>query len=355
MDDMPDGVPSCSAVSQAEFARLMGLCLEVDAGRAPTSVVVAVSGGADSMALCLLTCVWAQKNDVALTALTVDHGLRKNSADEATQVGTWLAAQGIRHHILKWIDGAEVQSRVQERARDARYALMRDWCLDHGVKHVLVAHHQEDQAETVLMRLKKGSGLLGLAGMARVRDLGGVQLLRPLLDVEKSRLRQTLEAVGQDWVEDPSNDNPVFERVRTRLLLTHLEHEGVSARRLATAARAVARVRTVLENAADDVISQVGSAHGVGGLCVDAKLFLAAPRTVRQLVLAKLLAQVGGGGYPPARSKLESLLTWMKVQQDGSVARTLGGCTVRRVQKRRENTHAVLFLISPEGPRKGRK
>ena len=352
MDDMPDGGLSCSALNEGEFARLMAVCPAVDLGSAP--VAVAVSGGADSMALCLLASIWAEKNAVPLTALTVDHGLRKNSAEEAAQVSAWLAARGICHHILEWTGGAGVQSRVQERARDARYALMRDWCQERGVKHLLVAHHQEDQAETVLMRLKKKSGLLGLAGMARARDLGGVQLVRPLLDVKKSRLRQTLETAGQDWVEDPSNDNPVFERVRTRRLLAHLEREGVSARRLASAANAVARVRIVLEHAADDMIAEAVFADGVGGLYVDVKTFLAAPETVKRLALAKLLAQVGGGGYPPARSKLQSLLDWMTAEQGHPVARTLGGCMVRRAQKVRDKAHALSFLISPEGPRKGR-
>jgi len=355
MDDMPDGVPSCSALNEAEFARLMGLCFDDKPDRVPTSVAVAVSGGADSMALCLLSRVWAHKNEVALTALTVDHGLRKNSADEAAQVGAWLAARGIRHQVLKWAGGADVQSRVQERARDARYALMRDWCLDRGVAYLLVAHHQEDQAETVLMRLKKQSGLLGLAGMARTRDLGGVLLLRPLLDVKKSRLRQTLKDTDQDWVEDPSNDNLAFERVRIRKFLAHLEHEGVSAERLAAAASAVGRVRTVLECAADDVISTAVVAQGAGGLCIDASLFLGVPRTVRQLVLAKLLAQIGGRGYPSARSKLDSLLTWMEAQESTPVARTLGGCAVRRTHKGRDKTGTLSFLISPEGPRGGRK
>jgi len=344
---MPDGGPlRGSAVCSDEFVRLMEGC-DPQAG----TLAVAVSGGADSMALCLLAHDWAMSNGVQLSALTVDHGLRTGSDGEAAQVGAWLCKRGINHRILTWKHNAKISSRVQERARNARYALMRGWCLDHGVNRLLVAHHLEDQAETVLMRLKKGSGLLGLAAMAPARDLDGVRVLRPLLSVPKARLRATLIGAGQSWIEDPSNENPLYERVRTRQLLAHLEREeGVSAGRLAGAAGAVARVRDILDAAADELVA---TADGVdGGVSIGTQPFLAVPMTVRRLALAKLLRHVGGGAYAPARLKLERMLGWMAVgngRADG--ARTLGGCAVRRGNKGKE----TVFLILPERPRKCQK
>ncbi|OEJ68661.1 tRNA lysidine(34) synthetase TilS [Magnetovibrio blakemorei] len=338
-----------------------GLSFETPALANPRQICVAVSGGADSLALSLLTHHWGQENAVKVIALTVDHGLRKGSDTEAQQVGAWLNAWGLEHHILPWTDGAVVHSRVQERARDARYALMTQWCTGHGIRHLLLAHHQEDQAETVLMRLKKGSGLLGLAGMARVRHVplhvsgetgGSVQIVRPLLAVSKAQLRETLRAQGQEWIEDPSNANLAFERVRTRHLLAHLEGEGVSAARLAGAARAIARVRDVLERAAEDVMST-----SVSGDCVKriaAKPFLAAPLAVQSLALARLLAEVGGGRYGPSPDKMTRLLGWM-ARHKGSVktdpARTLAGCEVRRTVQ----NGAAGFRVSAEGPRTSAK
>ena len=346
---MPDGGPLRGlCVSSDEFARRMVGCLEF--GAQPGAVAVAVSGGADSMALCLLANDWATANGVQLTALTVDHGLRQDSDREAAHVGAWLHARGIDHHILTWVHDATITSRVQERARDARYALMRSWCLGHGVARLLVAHHLEDQAETVLMRLKKGSGLLGLAGMARVRDMGGVELVRPLLGVAKARLRATLSDSDQTWIEDPSNENTQFERVRMRRLLAQLERDGVSAELFARAASSIARVRDVLDTAADELIATAKNVEA--GLRIDAKTFLGAHQTVQKIALSKLLGRVGGGAYPPARLKLERLSDWMASgNQSVGDARTLGGCAVRRTGR----GDARAFVVLPESARGSQK
>lgn len=345
---MPDGGPLRGlALSSDEFARLMAGYAGRDTQLG--ALAVAVSGGADSMALCLLAHDWATANGVRLTALTVDHGLRAGSDEEAAQVGAWLGARGIDHHILTWEHAAKIISRVQERARGARYALMRNWCLDHSVDCLLLAHHLEDQAETVLMRLKKGSGLLGLAGMARVRDLDGVKLVRPLLGVTKARLRATLHDFDQAWVEDPSNQNEKFERVRIRQLLVHLERDGVSAEGLARAAEGVTRVRDVLHAAADKLIAK-SEQQVEAGLCIAAKTFLTAPETIQKIALSKLLMQVGSGAYPPAQLKLERVLAWMAVGRGAEdPARTLGGCVVRRTGR----GDGLAFNVLLESPRGG--
>lgn len=340
---MPDGVSCPEPLNPDEFAGLMTACVSVNVEH----MAVAVSGGADSMALCLLAAKWAKQHGVSLTALSVDHGLRAASVGEVQQVGQWLLDHDIDHHILTWQGGAQRSTALQERARVARYGLMRDWCRERGVGHVLVGHHMEDQAETVLMRLKKGSGLMGLAAMAPCRDWKGLQILRPLLDVPKVRLRATLSAVGQDWIEDPSNQNAQFERVRTRQLLVHLQDEGVSAQRLAGVARACARVRDVLETAADRVLTTALSDGGEE--CLDAKLFLSAPQSVRDVALTKLLTLIGGSSYPPATIKRDRLLSWMaKNDKNLGPARTLGGCEIRREERKGRS----VFLISPERPRK---
>lgn len=309
-------------------------------------IAVAVSGGADSMALCLLAGGWARALGVKLTALTVDHGLRKAAAEEARQVGDWLAARGIAHHILHWSEGPQCASRVQERARQARYALMTAWCRAHGAAQLLLAHHLEDQAETVLMRLRKQSGLMGLAGMAKVRDLDGVRVLRPLLDTPKARLRATLAAYGQDWIEDPSNADLRFERVRVRGLLQALRrHDGLEPRRLARAAAACARVRSVIERAADEALAE-GAWQQAGYRCAVSLLVdLSAP--VQNVAFSRVLCRVGGRIYPPSSEKLARLTVWLASSPRDGDARTLAGCEVR------VRRGQVVFV--PEHPRKAQK
>ncbi|MDY0242779.1 MAG: tRNA lysidine(34) synthetase TilS, partial [Rhodospirillaceae bacterium] len=170
-------------------------------------VAVACSGGADSLALTILADAWARSRGGQAIALTVDHGLRADSAAEAATVGRWLAAREIPHHVLRW-EGAKPGTGIQAAARRARYALLEDWCRQEGLLHLLLAHHRDDQAETLLMHLARGSGVDGLAGMAPITETRALRLLRPMLDAPHARLEATLAARGLVWVEDPSNRNP---------------------------------------------------------------------------------------------------------------------------------------------------
>ena len=157
-----DGLLPADAITADHFNELMTACLPDGAGG---DVAVAVSGGADSMALCLLAQGWAKAQGVRLFALTVDHGLRADAAAEARQVGQWLSGHDIEHHVLGHEDPPP-RANIQAWARELRYRLMEDWCAQHGVPLLLVAHHLEDQAETLLLRLARGSGVDGLAAMA---------------------------------------------------------------------------------------------------------------------------------------------------------------------------------------------
>ncbi len=196
-------------------------------------LAVAVSGGADSMALALLARDWAGARGRKLTALTVDHRLRPESADEAAAVAGWMMARGIPHHVLRWRD--RPRGNVQAEARRARYGLLENWCAAEGAGALLLAHHLEDQAETVLLRLGRGSGVYGLAGMSAETAPawpGAPVRARPLLGVPKARLAATLSAAGQSWIEDPSNRNPAFARTRVRGVWTQLAALGIASTRL---------------------------------------------------------------------------------------------------------------------------
>lgn len=286
-------------------------------------IAVAVSGGADSMALALLAQAWAQARHGEAIALTVDHGLRAEAADEARQVGAWLGARGVAHHVLRW-SGAKPSGDVQAAARSARYRLLAEWCRDAGVLHLLLAHHLEDQAETVLLRLGRGSGVDGLAAMAAVTERPEMRLLRPLLTVPRTRLAATLRAAGQEWIEDPSNANPAYARVRLRGLFPALAGEGMTAERLAATARRHGRARAALEHSVAMVAAAHATLHPSGWAELD-RAALDGPDETALRLLARLLMVVSGRPYGPRLERLEGLLVALR---SGEAGRSLSGCLI---------------------------
>ena len=180
-------------------------------------LLLAVSGGPDSTALLLLIDRWRKENGVPVAVATVDHRLRSGSAQEADAVAVLCAARGLPHHTLVR-EGDVPKTRIQERARVARYALLADCAKNIGADTIVTAHHADDQAETILMRLTRGSGPAGLAGMAALSRRDGVAIARPLLAVAKADLVEICRAEGVAFAEDPSNDNAAFRRVALRRL-----------------------------------------------------------------------------------------------------------------------------------------
>ena len=282
---------------------------------------VAVSGGGDSMALVLLAARWAGER--ALTALTVDHGLRTGSRTEAEAVGAWLAARGIAHEILSW-DGPKPATRLQEAARAARYQLIGTWARANGVRHVLLAHQLEDQAETVLMRLARGSGIAGLAAMREAVTREGVRYLRPLLHVPRARLRATLIEAGQDWIEDPSNESPRFARTAYRRLVAQLGAHGVDAVRLSALSEACARLDAAIDSGVRAFIGAAVSYPGDGCATLHADMWRALPEPLAVPVLRRLLAEVGGRVASPRSDRLAR--AYARLLMDGGPPFTLAGC-----------------------------
>lgn len=217
----------------------------------PEKLAVAVSGGADSMALALLLNEQARQEGKSVFAMTVDHRLRADAAKEAEQVAQWMAAYAIPHQILKWHFTEKPTANIQAQAREARYQLMAEWCLTHDIKHLCVGHHLDDQAETFLLRLQRGSGVDGLAAMRPASQQFGITLLRPLLNIPKQALKDYLTAHKQDWIEDPSNQSASYTRTHIRTLIPELEKAGIHASTLAKTAERMARARDFLEQEAE--------------------------------------------------------------------------------------------------------
>ena len=278
------------------------------------------------MALLVLARRWAAGAGIRLAALTVDHGLRAEAAAEASRVAEWCAARRIEHRTLEW-RGDKPSAAIQQAARAARYELMVRWCRDHGFVHLLLAHHLGDQAETLLMRMQRGSGVAGLAGMPAVALRDGVRVVRPLLAIPRDRLLATLEAVGQDWLEDPSNHDWRFARVRIRHTAAQLAERGVGAGDIGRVAVALGRVRAARERELADLAGRAVAIFPEGYAEVDGEAFRqAAPVPARRL-LSTVLRTVGGRPYEPRSRRLERLAAALET---GRPARrhTLGGCLV---------------------------
>ena len=271
------------------------------------------------MCLCLLADAWARARGGEVSALTLDHGLRPGSAFEGGQVSEWLSARHIDHHVLTWT-GPKPATGIQEAAREARYRLLGDWCRAAGALHLLVAHHLDDQAETVSLRQARGSRADGLAGMAAVRELTGLRLLRPLLRVPKARLLATLQAAGQPWLEDPSNIAPAFARSRLRVDV------ALDAPRLARRAAEQASVRAENDRRAATWLAANARIDPAGFVTLARDALAAAPCGIRRRAIRDVVRSVGGRDYPPREARLDRLLERLRAGLVGG--RTLGGCRI---------------------------
>ncbi|MCK6417360.1 MAG: tRNA lysidine(34) synthetase TilS [Alphaproteobacteria bacterium] len=217
------------------------------------SIAVAVSGGPDSMALAYLL---ARVSSRPVQALIVDHGLRPESKKEAQQVKNWLSQwSNIKPYILRW-DGPKPSRKIMEAARAARYELLARKCRALKIRNLLLAHHQDDQAETFLFRLAKGSGLDGLAAMKPVQPYDDLMLVRPFLSIPKARLEATCANFKIPFVRDPSNENPAFARPRLRASADVLAAEGLTSKRLALTAQRLSRASQALESMTEKYFAQ---------------------------------------------------------------------------------------------------
>lgn len=311
-------------ITQAECETLFA-CLE-----GAHHAGLAVSGGADSVALMHLAHGWAERRGAQnprLSVLTIDHGLRPESAGEAQWVARQADALGMPCVILRWRHDDKT-SAIQENAREARYALMAEYAHANGLDALVTAHHLDDQAETVLMRLGRGSGVDGLAAMPACRSCAGLPLHRPFLDVPKTRLAATLQGLGHEWLEDPSNADTRFERVRVRRAMEQLADIGISAGALARTARRMARARGALDQMAGQFLRDHAKLEPAGYCHIATAALSRAPDEIALRALARAIEGVGGASSRLRMSKLEALLE--ALGQESRAALTLGGCRIVR-------------------------
>lgn len=307
----------------------------------------------------------------APVVLTVDHGLGKGSAAAARKVVAWARGAGLKAHILSW-RGKKPKTGIEAAARSARYRLIGGWMMANGVSALCVGHSQDDQAETFLLRLARGSGVDGLSAMRALAPwpepgfsepgfsgpgFSGLCVVRPLLALPRADLRDFLGTVGQEWLEDPMNQDPAFDRVRLRAAARALADAGLSAGRIAAAAAHLARARAALEEVTQAVLAR--AVHPAGkmepeGLLVDAAALGAAPREVGLRALAAVLMTVSGAPYRPRFEALERLFDRIAAEELGGGA-TLLGCRIGPAGRKAGGGGggARVLLVRREGPRRG--
>ena len=349
-----------SAISASDAKRLFA------DWKAVPSLVLAVSGGPDSVALMWLAARWrrALASGPHLVAVTVDHGLRAESAREARDVKRLARSLDLSHHIVRWT-GPKPKTGLPAAARAARYRLLANAARKHGATHVLTAHTRDDQAETLLMRLLRGSGIAGLASMSGQTPREGVVLARPFLNVSKAQLIATLAKARITFADDPTNRDIHFTRPRLRALMPVLAAEGGDARNLARLASRLARANAAVEVLTDGAerylalrYRQTGSYRPDAGnsnlQMLDFEDFAAIPEEIRVRLLQRAIDRFGHEG-PAELGKVEALLAVL--EQAGATKKAVGP----RQKLKQTLAGALISLvdgkirIEPAPPRRSRR
>ena len=306
------------------------------------------------MALMLLAAEWSRVNHrPSPSAVTVDHGLRAGSGAEALQVAKWANALSIPHTILTR-KGQRLSQNIQAQARDVRYRLLGEWMTKQKIGTILTGHTMNDQAETFLMRLARGSGLDGLSCMAPnahfpLPEFYALRLTRPLLAFTHERLVEYLRERGQPWIEDPSNTNDRFSRVRMRAALPILADLGITSQQIAETTARLRSAREVIETKTKCHLNETVQLS-IWGYALVSDKFMSAPDEVLVRCLSQLIARVGGSPYAPRFEQTLSILQWLKAGKSHPAGRTLGGCRLENCKPNRvliTREEAALTLDSP--------
>ncbi len=296
-------------------------------------VAVGVSGGADSICLCRMLARCAEKSSREVLALTVDHGLRAESASEAKQVHKWLSDLKIPHKTLIW-QGEKPKTAIEEEARLARYALLTDECKKQGIKYLCLAHNKNDNVETFFIRLAKSSGVDGLSGIKPESVRNGIVILRPLLNFTREQIKATNNFMKQPWIEDPSNENEIYERVRFRKARSFFDSLGLSLDAVAKTMDKLSAVSCFLSERRDDFCRKYVMVSDFGFLKVNLSAFLSLEDETARRVLEKVIGAVAGEDdyvYPLRTAKVSDLMN--KIRSASFKSATLGGAKITKKDK----------------------
>ena len=307
----------------AEFDDLMQAC-----GPFPAQprFAIAVSGGPDSITLLYMLHDWVLQRGGVLHAITIDHQLRDESAAEASQVKQWCADKSITHTTLVWKKDHAPKSAVHQQARIVRYELLCNECKQHNIDNLFIGQHADDQAETVLMRFIKGSGIDGLAGMPKTRSFDGVKIVRPLLPITKQRVMDTCEQHKWAFFIDPSNDSSAYLRGRLRKAAAPLANEGLTSTNLFEMGRSAGMARAALESATNQWLQQHAITHPLGIIHLEHNVWRQLDNEQQRRTLMRILLCISGEDYAPKVASVDYLIQSLHTYE--TLHQTLSGCHI---------------------------
>ena len=284
---------------------------------------VAVSGGIDSLSLMLILDEWCNANNSKLYAVTVDHGLRVESRKEAEYVNELCKSKHIEHCILTW-DGEKPKKNVELIARENRYNLIANYCKENNIDFLFVAHHMQDQAETFLIRLFRGSGIDGLSSMKVIAENYGLKIIRPFLDIQKETLKKYLLKNNIKWVEDESNSDEKYLRNKIRNFLDTFDNKDDIIKRINFAINQIGDYRVFIDNYIKKIEKKILSFNSFGSCLFDKNELLKEDENIILKILAKISMIISGNYYKPRLEKLKRLLD--SIQNNDNIKYTFYGC-----------------------------
>tara|TARA_Y100000590_G_scaffold470689_2_gene667848 strand:+ start:1380 stop:2636 length:1257 start_codon:yes stop_codon:yes gene_type:complete len=291
-------------------------------------IAIAVSGGRDSTALLLMLSEWLRfkknLNDIKVYVLTVDHGLRAESSLECEKVKALSVQHGLDHHTLIW-HKTSVLGTSQLKARNARYKLLIDFATKKGIDNIITAHTLDDQIETFIMRLGKGSGLDGLRSIEFKRSIDNIDIFRPLLGISRKRITEILEQSGQNWIDDPSNQNKKFERIKIRKNISLLDNLNLSPSMISNSIRRLTRSQNAIKELSKVAFEQTVIVNELGYLSVNRKKIEKYPEDIVMRVLEQSIKLINGGDHI-SMSSLESAYHEVFIKKNN---RTINGCLIK--------------------------
>lgn len=310
----------------------------------PDRIGVAVSGGSDSIAALHLIVKASAKLGWRVAAMTVDHRLRQEAADEAVFVGNVCNALGVPHQTLVWSHG-DITGNLMDAARRARYDLISRWAVQNGVKHVVLGHTADDQAETFLMGLARAAGLDGLSGMRRAWTQNDIVFVRPFLDISRARLQGYLQEQGLHWIDDPTNDDDKFTRIKARKVLAALQPLGITSDQLARVADNLAMAQSVVRVAASEAARRVVQECG-GELVIDRAAFHALQLELQRRILIGTFAWMSGAIHPPRADAIDRVAWAILAGKHATLSGCRIGVTDTTIRVLRE-PKAVATIVTP--------
>lgn len=290
-------------------------------------VAIAVSGGIDSMCLAYLAQKYYRELNISVYGLIVDHGLRKESSQEAQWVKAFLQSKGIEAHVLTW-QGSKPKSNIHHSAREARYDLLLNFCQANQIPYLLTAHNLNDQAETVMLRIFRGSGIDGISAIPQEIKRDGITIFRPLLPFSRGDIENIVNDSGWEHVNDPSNSDMRYARTQVRDILNQLPEKNIWLARLSLLAENATRVRKFLERETEQALQASVEFNKWGFATVNPDKLLSYDEEIILRVLSAILKKISGNLYPPRFKSLKRLLQAI-IKNDGSLT-TLWGCLIKK-------------------------